>query len=550
MSGVRSFAFIVNFGIGSKFAGHTTEHYIDDIPQKESEYKRIVSEIIPENVFQLLADVYRFPASLKWQDRRKLLFELCGVQDDKTIMAQDVRFAPLSESLGRWSVNEYKQSLKVSRRKVNDALEKLPVRIDEVEKSVSALRGMDFAALHTQADQLETQKSTLEAELYDITHDTALMSAKNVLATLQNQLTALENENTAHRHSQQVPVTDPRKEIQRELDTARRELEREQSAFSAAKTQIQMAEMRLEDYRAQWKAIHSKKYDGKDTCPTCGQKLPPDKIQTAKAEFERDKKARQDRLLADSDIIKSSIADQQKLADAAEAKAAQWEQKIQQLEKNLAEAVVPEVPAIEDLPDYARQREELRVSIQQADKKCRELAENSNAQAQKIKADIVSLETELSSLRAEIAKESNIAAAENRIKELQAERHTQVAEMDKLDTLLALCEDFTRYKVQSITDAINNHFRRVRFRLFREQVNGGLDDCCDVMMDGKPYGSLSDGEKVKAGMDIISTLSRFYGIKMPLFIDRAESVTDMPQTDMQMIQLVVRENQKLEVCVL
>lgn len=531
----------------AKFAGHTTEHYIDDIPQKESEYKRIVGEIIPENVFQLLADVYRFPASLKWQDRRKLLFELCSVQDDKAIMAKDARFAPLSEALGRWSVDEYKQSLKTSRRKVNDALEKLPVRIDEVEKSVSALRGIDFAALHTQADQLEAQKSTLEAELYDITHDTALIGAKNALATLQNQLTALENENTAHRHSQQVPAIDPRKEIQRELDTARRELEREQSAFSAAKTQIQMAEMRLEDYRKQWKTIQGKKYDGKDICPTCGQKLPADKIQAAKAEFERDKKARQDRLLADGDVIKSGIADQQKLANAAEAKTAQWEQEIQQLEKHLAEAVVPEAPVIEDLPDYARQREELQTSIQQADEKCRELAENSNAQAQKIKADIVSLETQLAALRAEIAKESNIAAAETRIKELQAERHTQVAEMDKLDALLALCEDFTRYKVQSNTDAINSHFGRVRFRLFREQINGGLDDCCDVMMDGKPYGSLSDGEKVKAGMDIISTLSRFYGIKMPLFIDRAESVTDMPRADMQMIQLVVRENQKLEV---
>ena len=531
----------------AKRTGNTTEHYIDDIPQKESEYKRIVSEIVPEDIFRLLADVYRFPASLKWQDRRKLLFELCSVQDDKAVMAQDARFAPLSEALGRWSVDEYKQSLKANRRKVNDALEKLPVRIDEVEKSVSALRDMNFTALHTQADRLETQKSALEAELYDITHDTALMSAKNVLATLQNQLTALENENTAHRHSQQVPVADPRKEIQRELDIARRELEREQSAASAAKSQIQMAELRLEDYRKQWKTIHSEKYSGKDICWACGQKLPADKIQAAKAKFEHDKKERQDRLLADSDIIKSSIADQQNLADAAEAKAAQWEQEIRRLEKQLAEAAVPEAPAIEDLPDYARQREELQTSISGADEKCRQLAENSNVQAQKIKADIMSLETGLSALRAEIAKESNITAAEKRIQELRAEQHTQVAELDKLDAMLALCEDFTRYKVQSITDAINSHFGRVRFRLFREQNNGGLDDCCDVMMDGKPYGSLSDGEKVKAGMDIISTLSGFYGIKMPLFIDRAESVTDMPQADMQMIQLVVRENQKLEV---
>ena len=37
----------------AKFAGHTTDHLIDEIPRKENEYKRIVGELIDEDAFQM-----------------------------------------------------------------------------------------------------------------------------------------------------------------------------------------------------------------------------------------------------------------------------------------------------------------------------------------------------------------------------------------------------------------------------------------------------------------------------------------------------------------
>ena len=115
----------------------------------------------------------------------------------------------------------------------------------------------------------------------------------------------------------------------------------------------------------------------------------------------------------------------------------------------------------------------------------------------------------------------------------------------KLDGILFLCEEFTRYKVKFIEESINRRFSMVRFRLFREQINGGLEDCCDVTVDGVPFGEgLNTGARFNAGIDIINTLSRHYGAQVPLFVDNAESVTPLAQADTQVIRLVVSENDK------
>ena len=530
----------------AKFAGHTTDHLIDEIPRKENEYKRIVGELIDEDAFQMLTDVYRFPAKLKWQERRKLLFELCGVQDDAAIMAANAKFTPLAAAVGRWTVDEYKQSLKSRRRAVNGTLEMLPIRIDEVQKSVAGLREMDFAQIRAEIAQAETERQALEAELYDITHNTALTGTQNVRMRLQNELDRLENENAAHRRSQEVPVFDPRPAMQRELDALRAAQQREAQAADGCRSQIEMANLRLEDYRAQWKQISGARYSGKDTCPTCGQPLPPDRVQQAKEWFEQDKKDRLNRLKADSDLLKQSLAATETSEGEHRAESERLSARVQELADRLAATAAPEVPEIEDLPGYAAQTAELRTALEQASTKVQQLSADSEAQARTVKAQVADAAHKLSELRAALARESGIAAAEQRVEELRADQRTQAAELEQIDSMLFLCEEFARYKVDAITEAINGRFQRVRFRLFREQVNGGLEDCCDVMMDGRSYGSLSDGEKIKVGLDIVQTLSAYYGVQVPLFVDRAESVTDFPSADTQVIRLAV-EDRNLEV---
>ncbi len=55
---------------------------------------------------------------------------------------------------------------------------------------------------------------------------------------------------------------------------------------------------------------------------------------------------------------------------------------------------------------------------------------------------------------------------------------------------------------------------------------------------------LNNGMRVNVGIDIINTLSRHYGIHVPLFIDNAEAVTRLEDSTSQVIRLVVSEEDK------
>lgn len=99
-------------------------------------------------------------------------------------------------------------------------------------------------------------------------------------------------------------------------------------------------------------------------------------------------------------------------------------------------------------------------------------------------------------------------------------------------------------KTRFVEDGINGLFRTAKFRLFREQANGGTEERCDVVYDGVPYMGLNSGAKINVGIDIINTLSRHYGVAVPLFVDNAESVTHLENAATQVVRLVVSESDK------
>jgi len=52
------------------------------------------------------------------------------------------------------------------------------------------------------------------------------------------------------------------------------------------------------------------------------------------------------------------------------------------------------------------------------------------------------------------------------------------------------------------------------------------------------YGdALNTGAEINVGLDIIKTLSEHYGIKAPVFIDHAESISEILDPGMQVIKL-------------
>jgi len=83
------------------FDGHSSDYYIDEVPTQKNGFDQAVAALVgSEDTFRILTSVTWFPEQMKWQDRRAKLFDLAGIQDDRDIMATDVKFAPLQVAMG------------------------------------------------------------------------------------------------------------------------------------------------------------------------------------------------------------------------------------------------------------------------------------------------------------------------------------------------------------------------------------------------------------------------------------------------------------------
>ena len=526
-----------------RYAGDTRDYYIDDVPLAENAYKRRIAELIDEQQFKLLTDVWAV-TRMHWKDRRTLLAEICGLPEDKQLLATAPQFAELTEKVGRRTVDEYKSVLMKQRKDMNANLNTLPVRVDECSRMVTELESLDFAAAHSESDRLQAERERVQGELVKLTNNTLAAQARNELGALQNQLRELETENNAHLASQRVPVEDKTDELRRALSERKQDVDRLQRTIDHEKRYIADGETRLNDYRARWRAIDTEEFT-ETVCPTCHQPLPAEQVAEAREAFAAYQQQRKGALLEDSKLVKQGIAAAQERLASAETALKSAQDEVQKAQTALDSYTPPVIAEPENLPDYDRRKSVIQTLAADAEKRLDRLNSDTAAEKTRLETEHAELTRRKLESDAVLAKEQTLADTKKRIADLQAEQRTAAAEVEQMDRLIAMCEESTRYRVQAITESVNSRFRLTRWRLFTEQVNGGLADCCEPMdSNGTAFEGTNNAMKINIGMDIIDTLSEFYGVRVPLFVDNAESVTHLQEIGSQVVRLVVSEQDK------
>lgn len=132
---------------------------------------------------------------------------------------------------------------------------------------------------------------------------------------------------------------------------------------------------------------------------------------------------------------------------------------------------------------------------------------------------------------------------QSRIGDLQEQAERTEKALERVDCLLNLAECFVHYKASLAEEQVNRLFRLARFRLFRVCGNGTLEERCDVTCGGVPYPGLNQGMRVNVGIDLINSLGRYYGVRVPLFLDNAEGVVHPESCESQLIRLMVKEGE-------
>lgn len=526
-----------------KLTGHTTDYFINDVPSKEKEYKAFINNMINEDVFKLITNPLFFNEQYTWQNRRKLLLEMCGDVDDASVINSKDELKRLTELLNGRSVDEQRKIIASKKTAINKELDMIPVRIDEaVNCKPTPLEAEQklkdgIATIETAIKQLEEDKSVIVNGLDGAERTAKIREAKCKLADRKSQLMNEHTDNERRlEHEYKLSLV--------QLQMVESERDRYKDREYELDSQIKQEEARIDKLQAEFDTFNKQEFDD-ENCPTCGQPYPAEKRAELEAMFNIQKA--------------TNLEEWQKLIDSAKALRQNYiEQK--EIMQVKADGMCSQIEKLSNDKDKKQQAlnevgevdldNDVQVNDLKAELFMLELDEDntSDDQLKRIDSELSELADKRSTLQTELTKYDVIRDITKRINELEKEQQRLINEKNLVDETAFLLDEFVKAKVEMLEDTINKHFTITTFKMANVLVNGSVEDCCETMVDGVPYRSLNNAARINAGIDIINALTKFYNVTAPVFIDNAEAVTKFVNCNSQTVKLIVDETCK-ELCV-
>lgn len=561
--------------------GNVNSFEIDGYPKSEADFKAYVSELAQsEEMFKMLTNPQYF-SSLKWKDQRDILMKLVSDVSDVELAQTDAKYAPLLSELEKApSTDDIRAKFSKALSEWKKKQAEIPVRIDEAMKSKVDI---DVAEQELAKTDLETKIADIDAKIKD--SDGAMMELGREEMQLQFDMSGIMqtmNRDLTNRRSEiEAELRDLQNEMNRFADTIALK-ERRASENEAVISNADSERKRLgEEYNAE-KAkafdefpylFHESKWvfdENSTVCSLCGQKLPEDKIEQLKADFEsRKEKAKADaeeklkseRFKFDTDkkvelnrLITIGTEKKNLIAELTE-KNTNLQEEIEALKKQEKDAIAKKEAlskTLSEMPveaDYSQNEEYVKMKARH-DEVLVEIekmnANGENAAVESLKSEKEEIQARLYDVNKIIAKASMNVEIDERISELQTEQKEIGQKVADQEHILYLLEEFIRFKLNKVSESINSHFKTVKFKLFDMQLNGGMKDCCECTVGGVPYSSLNSGHKIVSGLDIIRSLSELYGVSAPIFVDNAESLTSEQTMRSQLILLIAKKPQYMD----
>lgn len=573
----------------TEFQGNVNEFEINGYPKSEKEFKAFIAGIIDENIFNLVTNPNAFNA-LPWKDQREILMKFVGSFSDAEIAIKyGDKFKALIPELNIASTDDILKKYTKAKNTLNRQMVEIPARIDEVSKQIVSV---DVSALEVEKSAKQAALKKVEDELSGGTDTLEKINELRQQAIEEKfKLSGLQNDANAD-------LDDKRREARKKVADADKkviETERELSDAEYMKQDYITARNRAESDKAQygneWKTWKAKTYpefvplddyveplpltDKDMICPTCGQELQEEvkkqciadheKI-CAKAKADYDAKCEEHRM--DYDTKKARFAEErekrmkeittkgQKAADDVRA----YQKRIDEQEKEIsalklklecektdlskAKKEIESIPEIADISDTDAYKE-ICGNIHSIESEIADLSKDTAGRTE-LEAKKAVLQDEISDIEAQI-KAANNTKVKDRIAELEEEQRSVGQKIAEQEQMIDLTESFIRAKMNMISEKINGRFKVVSFKMFSDQINGGLKETCECTVNGVPYSSLNNGHRIIAGLDIIRSLSDLYEVSAPVFIDNSEAISEgnFPEIDTQMIHLAVTDDREL-----
>lgn len=540
-----------------EITGSVTDYSINDVPYKMADYNQYINDNIAElgvlpfclNAMTLL--------NKSQAEQRLALASYFGTRTDEEICDMFPQFAELKPMFDDGDVDQLK---KVCRGKLNgtggrNGSKGLVKERDEISTRIDTIHSTNE---YTDLAELELQKKTYEPQLKEIEDKLSdynkiledKQKATEDIMNLKFELSDMEREANADNQKKRM-------ELQLQLDDFNASIHKGESMIRAKKANIESFEREarfcaenLEKARADWKKAKELAFDESSVnCPMCGQRLPEDKIESLRAEFDERKaknlKELEDKgnaLSNDSKELKQAIEDKKKEIADLEAELKELTERHDIVAKELGKA-----PTDVDMTDNS-EYQALKAKIEGKEKALAD--ENDTSELiRKLKNERNELLRQVSSVDTKIELGvANNKRIDDSIADLEDKRKDLNQEIADWERKLDLLKEFTRKKNELLQADVNKYLDFATAKLFRPLLNGDTEECCDFVYNGEAYArNLNHGARMLTEVDICRAFQKVAAVNFPIIIDDTESVDDwrIPQIDNQLILLKHTQDKEL-----
>lgn len=573
----------------------TNTYEINSVPKTERDFKAYLEELGFEfDKFLICSHPNVFTKDLslkkKQDEMRKSLFAMASKKTDLEIAQMNKETADVAKLLESYKFEEIEAMNNASKRKAVEQLDAIPNQIIGLEK----------AKVDVDVAEQELAKADLTRKIAEI--ESKIVNSGSAIGDLRSREMQLQFDMSGITQVMSREVTDKRRKLDDAIFDAGRKVDDLKNQIQIAENQIKLNEKAISDADAERKDLGAKYnseiakafdeapylfdeskwvFDENSTvCSLCGQKLPEDKIEQLKADFEQKKsnarellKRQHDNAYDDFNIRKKDtlnglIKDGNGCKSVIECKTkenADLQQSIESLKKQEQETLAQkeelskQLSQLPEEADYSQNAEYVKLKAEH-NKVLAELAKTDSLGHDEL---IFQLEEEKADLQARLDDANKIIAhAENNVRideqiaDMQQKQREYGQAKADAEKILYQLKEVSKRKNELLVGEINQHFGIVRWKLFDFQKNGEYKEVCiPTVLDEetgiyKVFGDTTNtGREIEAKIDICNSFQKFFNMYVPIFLDGAESINDeyVPAVDTQLILLTVSEDKQLKV---
>lgn len=551
----------------------TTKYQVDGFDYNQTKYKEFLKGISDSETIMMCSNARVFLNELRKStaSARVMLEKMAGFNADKVLQDNP----EVSEIIKNHSVEEVVKKLNRDKKDFQKKIDAKKVEIDTVKKQgtpdFTILEEKKNAVLDKLNGLLEKEKLLNETNkaydelCYEITglkksRDAIISNAAEALQEEKRKIVSLLND----RRFKQKHEEENLRILGNFLATAEKP-ERIQQRITVLQEKYKQTYASTFDETA-LNAIQNEKFDPESAiCPTCGQALPEEQVERLKTEFEQKKQERIHAEFAKKEQFKADK--QQKLKDITEEgnsevarrkeveeKRKDIESQIEQTKKNistLASEIAQKNQELEKLPadpdmsgneEYQAVVAEIQKKQEQLDGLTNNSEENAAVQAERMSAEkeLTGIETKIEMAKQAVQKQTET------LEQLNTEQKELGQEDSDIQQKLDMLKEFSIKKNQALAEAINPLFKHFQFQFLDYTQDGEPVEVCRMIVDGIDYfNGLNHSDQILCNIDLVAGLQELNGLKLPIWIDDAESVNEerFPKMEQQVIYLKVSDNE-------